>query len=56
MDDKKLNRGDYQLSCSIITLGQVKHLNKNAFDQARTLIDFVSDNYEELFGKKKVFK
>ena len=56
IDDKKLNRGDYQLSCSIITLGQVKHLNKNAFDQARTLIDFVSDNYEELFGKKKVFK
>ena len=56
MDDNKIERGDYQLGFSIITLGQVKHLNKNAFDQAMALIDFTSDNYEELFGKKKVEK
>ena len=56
MDDNKLNRGDYQISFSILTLGQVKHLDKNTFDQAMALIDFTSDNYEELFGKKKVEK
>ena len=56
IDDNKLNRKEYQLGFSIITLGQVRHLDKNTFDQAITLIDFISDNYEELFGKKKVEK
>ena len=52
--DNKMNRRDYQIGYSIITLGQVKHLDKNAFDQAMNLIDFISDGYEEIFSKKTV--